>query len=98
VNDTKKIWCFEPEESGANVLVDCTKGIAYLNEIKDHMKSAFTWVSQEGAMCAEPIRGVRFNLMDCKLITDHVHRGAGQLVPAARRVYYAAQLTAETRL
>jgi elongation factor 2 len=49
-------------------------------------------------MCAEPIRGVRFNLMDCKLITDHVHRGAGQLVPAARRVYFASELTAEPRL
>ena len=50
VNDSKKIWCFGPEETGSNLLVDQTKGIQYLNEIKDHMKSAFQWATKEGAM------------------------------------------------
>lgn len=40
------------------------------------------------------MRGVRFNLMDVNLIADAIHRGGGQLIPAARRVYYASQLTA----
>src|SRR3989338_5846605 len=34
-NDAKKIWCFGPETSGPNVVVDVTKGVQYLNEIKD---------------------------------------------------------------
>lgn len=41
VNETKKIWCFGPEETGPNALVDCTKGVQYMNELKEHMKGAF---------------------------------------------------------
>ncbi len=32
--DTAKIWCFGPENSGPNVVVDVTKGVQYMNEIK----------------------------------------------------------------
>lgn len=88
--DSKKIWCFGPEETGCNVLVDQTKGIQYLNEIKDHMKSAFQWATKEGAMTQEQMRGVRLNIVDCNLISDSIHRGAGQIIPAGRRVVYAA--------
>ena len=41
VNDAKKIWCFGPETSGPNLLVDVTKQVQYLNEIKDSMEAAF---------------------------------------------------------
>lgn len=37
MNDAKKIWCFGPDETGPNILVDQTKGVQYLNEIKDSM-------------------------------------------------------------
>lgn len=36
------------------------------------------------------MRGVRFNLTDAKLIADAIHRGAGQMIPASRRVFYAS--------
>jgi len=49
-------------------------------------------------MTQEPMRGVRINLIDVNLIADSIHRGAGQLIPAARKVIYASQLTAEPRL
>ena len=39
--DTKKIWCFAPDETGANCFVDQTKGVSYLNEIQDSCKAAF---------------------------------------------------------
>merc|ERR1719193_1040652 len=32
--DARKIWCFGPDTNGPNILVDCTKGVQYLNEIK----------------------------------------------------------------
>ena len=95
--DTRKIWCFAPEEVGANCLVDQTKGVAYLNEIQDSCKAAFQWAAKEGAMTQEPMRGVRINLVDVNLIADAIHRGGGQIIPAARRVVYAAQLTAQPR-
>ena len=32
--ETRKIWSFGPEGTGPNILVDVTKGVQYLNEIK----------------------------------------------------------------
>jgi elongation factor 2 len=40
-NDAKKIWCFGPDTSGANLLVDVTKQVQYLHEIKDSFEAAF---------------------------------------------------------
>jgi len=36
--------------------------------------------------------------MDVALHADAIHRGGGQIIPTARRVVYAAMLTAEVRL
>jgi len=98
VTEARKIWSFGPNTNGPNVLVDCTKGVQYLNEIKDSMVAALQWVSKEGILTSENMRGIRFNLMDVVLHTDAIHRGGGQIIPTARRVFYAAQLTAKPRL
>jgi len=39
--DTQKIWCFGPDTTGANVVVDVAKGVQFLNEIKDSVEAAF---------------------------------------------------------
>ena len=62
------------------------------------MKSAFQWATKEGAMTQEQVRGMRVNIVDANLISDSIHRGAGQILPAGRRVVYASQLTAQPRL
>jgi len=98
INDARKIWCFGPETTGANLLVDVTKGVQYLNEIKDSCVAAFQWATKEGVLCEENMRGIRFNLIDVTLHADAIHRGGGQLIPTARRVLYAAELTANPRL
>ncbi|KAF2077004.1 hypothetical protein CYY_001713 [Polysphondylium violaceum] len=93
-NDGKNIWSFGPDSVGANILVNATKGVQYMNEIKDSFVSAFQWASKEGVLCDENMRGIRFNILDVTLVTDSIHRGSGQIIPAARRVLYAAELTA----
>jgi elongation factor 2 len=98
VTEARKIWAFGPNTNGPNVLVDCTKGVQYLNEIKDSVIAALQWVTKEGVLTQENMRGIRFNLMDVVLHTDAIHRGGGQIIPTARRVFYAAQLTAKARL
>merc|ERR1719327_2009900 len=97
-NSARKIWCFGPETDGANVVVDQTVGVQYLLEIKEHVNSAFQWATKEGPLCEENMRGIRFNLRDVTLHTDSIHRGAGQLMPATRRVCFSAELTAEPTL
>jgi len=98
VTEARKIWCFGPETMGPNIFVDCTKGVQYLNEIKDSCVAGFQWASKEGVLCDENMRSVRFNLYDVALHADAIHRGGGQIIPTARRVLYACVLTAEPRL
>jgi len=96
-NDAKKIWCFGPDTTGPNMVVDVTKQVQYLNEIKDSVEAAFQWATKEGAMTDEHMRGIRFNIQDVTLHADAIHRGGGQIVPTARRVFYACELTAAPR-
>lgn len=96
-HDAKKLWVFGPESQGPNLLVDQTKAVQYLTEIRDSMENAFQLVTKEGAVSEEPMRGVRINILDVDLHADAIHRGGAQIIPTARRCYYAAQITASPR-
>jgi len=98
ITEARKIWCFGPDTNGPNILIDCTKGVQYLNEIKDSVVAGFQWASKEGVLCDENMRGVRFNIYDVTLHADAIHRGGGQIIPTARRVLYASALTAQPRI
>jgi len=98
VTEARKIWCFGPDTLGPNLMIDCSKGVQYLNEIKDSVVAGFQWATKEGVLCDENLRAVRFNIYDVTLHADAIHRGGGQIIPTARRVLYASMLTAEPRL
>merc|ERR1712216_1023948 len=97
-NHALKIWCYGPETDGANMVIDKTVAVQYVNEIKEHVNSAFQWASKEGPICEENMRGVRFNLVDVTLHADSIHRGAGQIMPPTRRCCFAALMTATPTL
>ena len=98
VTEARKVWCFGPEGTGPNMVVDITKGVQYLNEIKDSVVAGFQWATKEGPLCEENVRGVRFNIHDVTLHADAIHRGGGQIIPTARRCFLACMLTAEPAL
>lgn len=98
IAEARKIWCFGPEQKGPNVVVDATKGIQNLNEMKDSFVAAWQWASKEGVLADENMRGVRINIQDVTMHADAIHRGGGQIIPTARRVFYASVLTAECRM
>jgi len=97
-NDAQRVCCFGPDYKGANCWVNQTTQVQYVQEISPHIVAGFQWASQQGPMCEEPMRGVRFNLVDCTLHSDAIHRGSGQILPAARKVMYGAVLSSEPRL
>ncbi|XP_075591036.1 elongation factor 2-like [Dermatophagoides farinae] len=97
-NHTLKIWCFGPDLTGPNVFVDQTSGLQYVHELKDHVNAGFQWATREGALCEEKMRGCRFNLVDCVLHADAIHRGGSQIISAARRGILGIQLNSEPRL
>jgi len=98
VGEARKIWCFGPEGTGPNMVIDVSKGVQYLNEIKDSVVAGFQWAAKEGVLCDENMRACRFNIHDVTLHADAIHRGGGQIIPTARRCFYACVLTAEPRL
>merc|ERR1712159_540584 len=83
VTEARKIWCFGPEGTGPNVVVDASKGVQYLNEIKDSVVAGFQWASKDGPMAEEEIRGVSLRILDVTLHADAIHRGGGQVIPTA---------------
>jgi elongation factor 2 len=94
-----KLWTFGcPPEGTANVLVDQTKGVQYLHEVKDSMVGGFIQATAAGIICEEAMRGVRFNLEDMTMHADAIHRGAGQIMPPCKRAMFACQINSEPRL
>jgi len=96
VGDARKIWAFGcPPDALPNFLVDAAKGVQFLNEIKDHFVGAFMQVTGGGVLCDEMWRGVRINIDDVTLHADAIHRGAGQIMPCAKKCLYACQLASQ---
>ena len=51
-----------------------------------------------GPLCEEPIRNVKFKILDATIAQEPIHRGGGQKIPTSRRVAYSAFLMATPRL
>eukprot|EP01062_Namystynia_karyoxenos_P060264 TRINITY_DN517_c0_g2_i1.p1 TRINITY_DN517_c0_g2~~TRINITY_DN517_c0_g2_i1.p1 ORF type:complete len:1008 (+),score=372.63 TRINITY_DN517_c0_g2_i1:91-3024(+) len=98
----RSVWAFGPDSRGPNILVDDTlasevdKG--QLASVRDSVVQGFQWSTREGPLCDEPIRNVKFKLLDAIIAQSQVHRNAGQVIPTARRVAYSAFLMATPRL
>ena len=89
--EAKNVWALEEHR---NILVDLTKGVQYLREVKETVNSGFRWAAKNGPLCDEPIRGLKVSLLDAKLHEDPVHRGPAQIMPAMKRAFWGSFLTA----
>jgi len=49
-------------------------------------------------LCEKNMRGVRFDIDDVKIHTDPMQPEGGQIIPTARRCFYAFVLTAAPKL
>jgi elongation factor 2 len=93
MDEAKRLWTFGcPPDALANMLIDSTKGVQYMNEIKDSCVGAFIQVSMAGVFCEEMMSGVRVDIEDVTMHADAIHRGAGQIMPPMKRVVYACQM------
>lgn len=99
---SRSIWAFGPDEGGPNILLDDTLPSQVdkklLLTVKEHVKQGFQWGAREGPLCDEPMRNVKFRLLDTSLAQEPIFRGGGQVVPTARRVCYSSFLMATPRL
>lgn len=98
----RSIWAFGPTTNGPNILLDDTlpsevdKGL--LSSVRDSVVQGFQWGTREGPLCDEPIRNVKFKILDAVISSEPLARGGGQIIPTARRVAYSAFLMATPRL
>jgi 116 kDa U5 small nuclear ribonucleoprotein component len=99
---SRSVWAFGPNDNGPNILVDDTlpsevdKKLLYT--VRQTIKQGFQWATREGPLADEPVRNVKFRILDAELAPEPIHRGGGQLIPTARRTCYAALLLATPRL
>jgi elongation factor 2 len=96
--DDAKIWSVGDEQNKVNMLVNCTKGVDGINDVKDMIVCAFIECIKKGVICEENLRGVRYNITDIKIHSDNSHRGSGQIMNMAKRAFKASQLLANPRL
>ncbi|XP_041366443.1 116 kDa U5 small nuclear ribonucleoprotein component-like [Gigantopelta aegis] len=98
----RSIWAFGPDATGPNILVDDTLPSevdkSLLGAVKDSIVQGFQWATREGPLCDEPIRNVKFKILDAMIAQEPIHRGGGQIIPTARRVAYSAFLMATPRM
>ena len=99
---TRSFWAFGPEVQGANILLDDTLpsevNKTLLNDVKNSIVQGFRWACREGPLCEEPIRNVKFKIIDATLSDSPIYRGGGQIIPTARRVAYSSFLLSSPRL
>ncbi|GBF92682.1 116 kDa U5 small nuclear ribonucleoprotein component-like [Raphidocelis subcapitata] len=98
----RSVWAFGPGRDGPNVLLDDTlsgevdKGL--MNAVRDSVVQGFQWGAREGPLCDEPLRDVKFKIVDAAVADEPLARGGGQIIPTARRVCYSSFLMASPRL
>jgi elongation factor 2 len=78
-----------------NVLLDETKGVQFIQESMDSIKSGFEDVIYSGPIAHETVRGVKFILHHFVPHEDPAHRGLAQLMPATRRSMLGSMLIAD---
>ncbi|KAE8768464.1 hypothetical protein D1007_60075 [Hordeum vulgare] len=88
--------------TGPNILLDDSLSVEVdknlLNAVKDSIVQGFQWGAREGPLCDEPIRNVKFKILNANIAPEPLHRGGGQIIPTARRVVYSAFLMANPRI
>jgi U5 small nuclear ribonucleoprotein component len=98
----RRIWAFGPNTQGPNLLLDDTLPSevdqSLLDFVKNSIIQGFQWGTKEGPLCDEPIRNVKFKLLDAQLSPEPVQRNGAQIIPTARRCCYSAFLLSTPRL
>jgi len=90
----RKVW----DVYDKSIFVNMTRGIQYLDEIKELLLEGFESAMDDGPIAKERVMGIKIKLMDAKIHEDAVHRGPAQVLPAITKAVYGAIMMAEPAL
>ena len=93
-DEAKKVWNVYKR----SLFINMTRGIQYLDEIKELLLEGFESALDDGPIAREKVMGVKISLKDAKIHEDAVHRGPAQVLPAIRKAVYGAIMLANPTL
>lgn len=83
----KNVWAFGPDAQGPNILLNDilpSANLTLCDSLRDSIIQGFQWATREGPLIEEPLRNVKFKLLDLSIANDFIDYGAGQIIPTAR--------------
>ena len=89
--EARRVW----DVYDKSLFLNMTRGIQYLDEIKELLLEGFESAMDDGPIARERVMGIKIKLMDAKIHEDAVHRGPAQVLPAIRRAIYGAIMLAK---
>ena len=92
--EAKKVW----DVYKRSLFINMTRGIQYLDEIKELLLEGFESALDDGPIAREKVMGLKITLKDAKIHEDAVHRGPAQVLPAIRKAVYGAIMLANPTL
>ena len=92
--EARKVW----DVYNRSVFINATRGIQYLDEVKELLIEGFESALNDGPLAKEIAMGLKFKLHDAKLHEDAVHRGPAQVLPAIRNAILGSMMLAEPSL
>jgi elongation factor 2 len=90
--EAKNVWALDEHR---NMLINLTKKVQNLHEVKDSIVSGFHWACRTGPICEEPQRGVKVELLDAQLHEEPKQREPSQIMRAISRAILGSALTAK---
>ena len=92
--EARRVWAVYNK----SVFLNMTRGIQYLDEVKELLLEGFESALDEGPVANEIAMGLKFKLVDAKLHEDAIHRGPAQVLPSIRKAIYGAMMLARPTL
>ena len=92
ITEAKNVWALGEHR---NMLIDLTKNVRNLREVKGSVISGFHWACRRGPLCEEPLRGVKVELLDAQLHEEPKQREPTQIMRAMSRAILGSALTAK---
>lgn len=93
-DEAKKVW----DVYNRSLFINMTRGIQYLDEIKELLLEGFESAMEDGPVAREKVMGLKISLKDAKIHEDAVHRGPAQVLPAIRKAVYGSIMLANPTL
>ncbi|ODV61517.1 U5 snRNP GTPase SNU114 ASCRUDRAFT_75515 [Ascoidea rubescens DSM 1968] len=100
---SRSIWKTGPDMKGSDLLIndlviEDEEEVRKIEYVKESICSGFKWSINQGPLMDEPIRNVKFRIIDLKISNKAIERGEGEIIPMVRKACYIGLLLSKIRV